>query len=242
MLWVRVFRCADIFCCSLLMEDSRLVFWPGHCDPQGDLRRMWSEPFHAKTSSSRFLEVWCSQGGWRTNVGKTADLCPSVKGRGGGGRREGAHSQWGHVVTTSSCFSPICENPQKDTNVWITTAPHPTHQHDSFMVLTSCLFHLHFLFAVYFLYITAHPACAAFVLPPSSFPPPIFCNLSHLPLPRLICLASIFRFLYFPESFCVFLMKWRTRPPHTLLLFLWTYGCETWLGFVCIFLALSWLL
>lgn len=24
---------------------------------KGDLRRMWSEPFHAKTSSSRFLEV-----------------------------------------------------------------------------------------------------------------------------------------------------------------------------------------
>lgn len=26
---------------------------------QGDLRRMWSEPFHTKSSSSRFLEVWC---------------------------------------------------------------------------------------------------------------------------------------------------------------------------------------
>lgn len=29
------------------------------CFPaQGDLRRMWSEPFHSKSSSSRFLEVW----------------------------------------------------------------------------------------------------------------------------------------------------------------------------------------
>ena len=40
--------------------------------------------------------------------------------------REGerAHSQWGHVVITRSCFPPIfCENPQKDTSVWITNAP-----------------------------------------------------------------------------------------------------------------------
>lgn len=30
---------------------------PVCCAPQGDLRRMWSEPFHTKTNSSRFLEV-----------------------------------------------------------------------------------------------------------------------------------------------------------------------------------------
>lgn len=39
--------------------DSKLMarVQMGVCGPQGDLRRMWSEPFHAKTSSSRFLEV-----------------------------------------------------------------------------------------------------------------------------------------------------------------------------------------
>lgn len=32
--------------------------WLKSCLSQGDLRRMWSEPFHSKSSSSRFLEVW----------------------------------------------------------------------------------------------------------------------------------------------------------------------------------------
>lgn len=36
-----------------------VVILSGSFAPQGDLRRMWSEPFHAKSSSSRFLEVWC---------------------------------------------------------------------------------------------------------------------------------------------------------------------------------------
>ena len=54
--------------------------WSSVCGPQGDLRRMWSEPFHTKNSGSRFLEVWCTLG-WTTSAGRTADLFPPLEGR-----------------------------------------------------------------------------------------------------------------------------------------------------------------
>lgn len=40
---------------------------------KGDLRRMWSEPFHSKSSSSRFLEVW-----WITESDQMASKSFSV--------------------------------------------------------------------------------------------------------------------------------------------------------------------
>lgn len=78
-------------------------------------------------------------------------------------------------------------NPQKDTSVWITTP-----QHDLYLVLTSSPpFHLRFLFAVYFLFISAHPACAFLFFfysppPPLLFPPPSS-------LAGLICHTSLTR-------------------------------------------------
>lgn len=103
--------------------------------------------------------------------------------------REGerVHSQWGHVVITCSCFPPVfCENPQKDTSVW-TTTPH----HDSSLVPTSSPFHLHFRFAVYFLFIIAHPACAVFVLPPLSPLPLYFATSLTWPIPFIGPLLSL---------------------------------------------------
>lgn len=128
---------------------------------------------------------------------------------------------------------------RRDTSVWITTP-----RHNSSLVPISSLFHLCFLSAVYFLFTTAHPAHAVFVLPLPVFvllsPPPPFSHVyswSHLPLPShglvsfvrpLLCLqfppfstsliSSASLFVYDSDE-----LEGKASPPP----FLWTCSCET---------------
>lgn len=138
--------------------------------------------------------------------------------------------------------------------MWITTPQHdsslvPTLSPVSSPLLLCCLFPLHYSSSCLCCFCSApHPPSSS-SFPPSVFssPPPLlklvsFATSLSWPVPTVRPLLSR-RFPSFSatliSSASLFVSDSddsRARPPP----FLWTYGCETWLGFIYIFLALSW--
>lgn len=95
---------------------------------QGDLRRMWSEPFHAKASTSRFLEVWCNPGTNNQRGGRLL-IFSSIRGK------ERGHTHHEAMLSSLHAFHRSVKKKKKrkkDTRVWITTA-----RHDSSLLPTS---------------------------------------------------------------------------------------------------------
>lgn len=93
--------------------------------------------------------------------------------------------------------TPVCGSQRPNTTHLLSLHPPP--------------FHLRFLFSVYFLFVTAHPACCFCSASPLSLPSlsfflfPLFYTWSHLPLPSHGPFHSSGLFsLRFPPPSCVF--------------------------------------
>lgn len=156
----------------------------------------------------------------RTSVGRTVDPLPFRRGK----ERGRAHSE---AVSSSlaHAFPPV-KTLQKDSGVWITRPQHTSSLGSA---------HLHFLFII------PHPVCAVFAPPPLLLPSPFF-PFATLPLlSSFPLLPSGLSSLCFPSFLCVILLSASDElggpglPPP-----LWTWGCETRLWFIYIFLASSW--
>lgn len=167
------------------------------------------------------------------------------------GQREGGGG-WGGALTVRPSLvhtfrrSYVEQNkrtPLKDTGVWITTP-----RLDSSLVPASAASRLRFLFPVDFLFISAHPAYAVFVLQPT---PPSLSLLLRFPsssvaalilrfppVPLVRPLLSAFpRLFCFSFASCRRLRRTRGRAPYVSIV---VDSLRHGRGFIYIFLALSW--